>query len=222
MPLRPSLLSEIETALGSALTPNLTAASAGSDLFEAYVFTLILRAATEEGATVTFENVDGNRPQTFTFRTSPGQIWWDARPYTHAVLSFAGKPSLEVHLGVYIAGKSGVFHEADLAVLFRDEAQTCRQNGVPPRSARVLIATECKFYSTTPGLGLARGFVGLCSDLTSRDCYFVMNSTSNSVEKLLAHKRKNWEHQVFPSSTGPVLRLRNSFQHAFKNFKVRY
>src|SRR5947209_1629753 len=99
--MRAALLSEIRTAIGSALNPNLTAASAGSDLFEAYVFGLVLTAARQEGATIRFENVDGSSSQTFTFRTSPGHLFWDNRPYTHAVIEFLNRPELEAHLGVY-------------------------------------------------------------------------------------------------------------------------
>jgi hypothetical protein len=220
--MRATLLSEIKAALGSALSPNLTAASDGSDLFEAYVFGLVLLAARQEGAlSIRFENVDQSTPNAFTFRTSPGHLYWDSRPYTHAVIEFPNRPELEVHLGIYVGGKSGVIHEADVAVILRDEAITSRNNQVPPRSSKVILAVECKFYSTNLPLSLARGFVGLCSELTSRDCFFVMNTGSTSVEKLLTHHGKNWENQVFPTSDRVNL-LRAAFREAFKHFKTRY
>lgn len=219
--MRPALLSEIQAALGAAVSPNLTAASAGSDLFEAYVFGLVLRAARREGASIRFENVDGSLSSTFTFRTSPGHLFWDNRPYTHAVIEFPNRPELEAHLGVYVGGKSGVIHEADVAVVFRDEAMTSRINQVPPRSSKVVLAIECKFYSTNLPLSLARGFVGLCSELTSRDCFFVMNTGSASVEKLLTHHDKKWENLIAPASDTVNL-LCTSFQKAFKNFKTRF
>jgi hypothetical protein len=219
--MRAALLSEIETALGSALNPNLTAASAGSDLFEAYVFSLVLSAARQEGASIRFQNVDGTSSSTFTFRTSPGHLFWEHRPYTHAVIEFQNRPLLEAHMGVYVGGKSGVIHEADVAVVLRDEANTSRNNQVPPRSSKVILAIECKFYSTNLPLSLARGFVGLCSELTSRDCFFVMNTGSASVEKLLTHHDKNWENLIAPASDTVNL-LRATFQKAFKRFKTRY
>src|SRR5258706_11949688 len=115
------LLAEIEQALSSALTPSLTRWSDGADLYEAYVFSLILDAATVEGAVISFRNVDGTPPTTFTFRTSPGHIYSRRRAYSHALLQFSDVPLLlEVHTGVYVSGKSGLIHEADVLVLLAD------------------------------------------------------------------------------------------------------
>jgi hypothetical protein len=131
-------------------------------------------------------------------------------------------PLLEVHTGVYVSGKSGLIHEADVLVLLADEADTCRGNDVPPRSHQTLLAVECKFYSSGLQLGLARGFVGLCSDLSSRECFFVTNTTALSVEKLLAHQRKKWQNVVTPGSGVAIERFRNAVQDIFKDFKTRY
>ncbi|MBI4516858.1 MAG: hypothetical protein HY699_13695 [Deltaproteobacteria bacterium] len=215
------MLNEIRSAVGAALVPNLTNASAAADIFEAYTFSIVLRAAVDEGASVTFENVDGARTNALTFRTSPGHIWSPTRPYTHAVVQFPGKPELEAHLGVFVTGKSGVLHEADVAVLSRVEAATCRQNRVAPRSASLILTVECKFYTTSLGLGLARGFLGLCTDFTADRCFFVTNTNSDSAERLLAHQKRRWEHRVVPSEPVPTSRLKSSFQEAFKNFKAR-
>jgi len=196
----------------------LTIASAASDIFEAYVFTLLIEAARAEHAQVTFQNVDGKSTPTLTFRTSPGFIWSRAQPYTHAMILFPGKPALEAHLGVYVTGNSGVLHEADVAVMYSDEAETCRRERVAPRSKRVVLGAECKFYSTLPGLHLGRGFLGLCADMTGRELFFVMNTTATSIERLLSHRHREWDHQIVPGSP-TVARLRSSFQTVFKNFK---
>lgn len=221
LPLRPELLNEIRSTLGATLVPNLTTTSAASDIFESYIFSIALRAASEEGASITFENVDGSQTNTLTFRTSPGHVWSSAQPYSHAIIQFAGKPDLEAHIGIYVTGKSSVLHEADIAVLSRIEAMTCRQNRVAPRSSSLVLTVECKFYTTSLGLGLARGFIGLCTDFTGDRCFFVTNTSSDSVERLLAHQRRKWEHRVVPSGAVPVSRLKSSFQEVFKNFKAR-
>lgn len=150
------LISSIEQALGPALALSLTNASAGADLYEAYVFSLILDAAAIEGASITFKDVNGDDPATFIFRTSPGHIYSKAQLYSHAVLEFSDVPPLEAHTGVYVSGKSGLIHEADVLVLLAEEANTCRDNDVPPRSHQALLAVECKFYSAGLQLGLAR------------------------------------------------------------------
>lgn len=218
----PDLLNQIQNALGPALSPSLSQASAGSDIFEAYVLTIILDAAQNEGSNVSFRNVDGSVPTVFTFRTSPGHIWSNSQPFTHAVIQFPDSPPLEAHLGVYVSGKSGLIHEADVLVLLAEEADLCRQNGVPPRSRRSIVAIECKFYTSPLKIGLARGFVGLCSDLSSRECFFVANSESMSVQKLLSHQRKKWQSPIEPSQAVAVQRFRNSVQDAFKDFKTKY
>ena len=69
------LLNEISLQLGHAINSSLTATSDSSDLFEAYLLSLVLRAAEREGAGISYEDVHGNSsPTTFVFRTSPGQI----------------------------------------------------------------------------------------------------------------------------------------------------
>ena len=218
----PSLLTQIQNALGGAIAPSLTAASAGSDIFEAYILSIVLNAAEIEGATIAFRNVDGSVPGLFTFRTSPGHIWWDSQLYTHVELQFPDAPLLELHLGVYVTGKSGLIHEADVLVLLSEEAQMCRLNQVPPRSRKSIIAAECKFYASNLRIGLGRAFVGLCSDLSTRECFFVTNSTSTSIEKLLTHQRRKWQSLVEPNQQVVVDRFRNSLQDAFKDFKTKH
>lgn len=218
----PALLQAIQAALGPAIIPSLTAASAGSDIFEAYVLSIILQAAGIEGAAVGFRNVNGTSTNIFTFRTSPGHIWWNNQPYTHAEIQFTNLPLLEAHTGVYVSGKSGLIHESDVLVLLSDEAQLSRQNQVPPRSKRSILSAECKFYSAGLSISLARGFVGLCSDLSSRECFFITNNSGVSVEKLLTHQRKKWQSSIQPNQAVAVARLRNSVQDVFKDFRVMY
>jgi hypothetical protein len=221
MSINVDLLADIQTTLGQTITPNLSVTSNVSDIFEAYVFSLVIEAARTEDAIVQYRDVHGQSPVTFVFRTAPGYIFSTAHPYTHAVISFQGKPPLEAHAGVRVVGKSGVLHECDVAVIEQAEAETCRQRQVPPRSTKVLVAVECKFYSTPLQLYLARSFIGLASDLSTKDPIFVTNNRSNSLEKLLSSRRMKWEHNLIPSASVEVLRLRHEFQGAFKTFKAK-
>jgi len=214
------LLDQIQASLGSAISSSLRTASDTSDIFEAYVFSLVIEAARTEGANVTYRNVNGTIPSVFVFRTSPGYIFSTHQPYTHAVLSFANKPPLEAHVGVRVVGKSGVLHECDVAVIEQAEAETCRQRQVPPRSSKVRVAVECKFYSVPLQLHLARAFIGLTSDLSVGKPLFVTNSFSASLEKLLSGRGKDWEHNLSPSAPVEVMRLRHKFQDAFQHYKA--
>jgi hypothetical protein len=221
MPIRPGLLSEIRGALGSAVTPSLTAASAASDLFEAYVFCLILEAARAEGARVTLNSPAGSNPTPFVFRTSPGFLSSDLRNYGYANIEFRGCPPLEAHVSVRVAGHSGVLHECDVSVIRADEATLCRQSTarISPRSAKVVLAIEAKFYTVPLALHLGRGFLGLVRDISSGAVFFVMNRQAPSIEKLLSHKKQRWEKDVHPGDKRAVERFRNAVQTCFVNYQ---
>lgn len=221
MPINSVLLSSIQAALGTTVTPSLTSTSSTSDIFEAYVFGLVLDAARIEGANMYFRDVLGNIPATFVFRTSPGYIFSTAQQYTHAVIEFPNKPALEAHMGIRVSGASGVLHECDVAVLYQNEATICRFNGVSPRSSKLIMGIECKFYSSNIPLGQARAFMGLRGDLTAQDCYFVINTSSDSAQKLLAKKNRDYGINIVPSSTVTVDRLRSDFQSSFVKFRDR-
>lgn len=221
LPPLPDLLNAIDLSLAS-LPINLTSQSAGGDVFEAYIFALIVDAAENEGAAIVFLNRDGSVPSQFIFRTSPGHLYSSAQNYTYARIEFPNVPILEAHLGVYVSGKSQLIHEADVVVVASSEADLCRNNSVPPRSHRCVLTVECKFYASNIGLFLGRGFVGLCSDLSARETFFVTNSASDSVQKLLVHKRLKWESQLQPNEAVNVVRFRNAVQEVFKDYKAKY
>lgn len=220
MPITDELLNEVQTALGAAVSPALSSASAVSDLFEAYILTLVIRAAQVEGAIVRYVDANGAPAQAFVFRTSPGYIWSTTQPYTYAVIQFPGREALEAHVGVRVAGKSGVLHEFDVCVIRQSEGDTARQNRVHPRSSKVLIGVECKFYTTPLTLGLARAFIGLGSDVSTKNVIFVTNAESESVQRLLTARGQQWANKAVPASFVDVERLRNEIQSAFKYFKA--
>ena len=225
MPLRPALFADIQSAIGNALIPSLTSASAVSDLYEAYLFCIIIDAARAEGATrVDFRSRSQTNPTVFVFRTSPGYLHSTTQDYGYAEIEFQGKPVLEAHLGVRIAGSSGVLHECDVCVLLQEEANVCRnrETTLVPRSARVVLSVEAKFYAGALGLHLGREFLGFLSDTSVGKSFFVVNRESDSIEKLLSHKKKLWEHNISPPNTRDVERLRNAFQTGFKDFNAKY
>jgi hypothetical protein len=224
MPIRPTLLAEIQQALGSATIPSLTSAAAVSDIYEAYLFSLVLQAARTEGADVTLTCINGGAPSTFVFRTSPGYLNSRHRNYGYAVIEFPGCPALEAHLGVRVSGHSAVLHECDISVLMQTEAVVCRSRNelVAPRSHKVVIAVEAKYYTTDLALHLGRGFLGLVRDLSAQNAFFVINREARSIERLLAHKKQQWEHKIVPNEPVSVNRLTNALQKAFHNFQAKY
>lgn len=216
------MIDDLADVLDNCISTRNIALSSDSDIFEAYIFGLVVRAAREEGATISYQDVNGRNVTNLLFRNSPGLIHSQNKNYTHGVIQFVNKPILETHVGVKVAGKSGVLHEADIAVLDRAEAEKCRRNNVSPRSSKILISVECKFYSSSLQLHLARSFLGLVSDFSVKEPFFVSNTESNSVEKLLSHRTRHWEKNICPTCiNNEVDRLAYEFRIAFKNYKAR-
>ena len=213
----------IDLLISEFQTPNLGSmtSAAMNDRYEAFIWLLAIRAARQEGATVSLQNVGGLPATSPVLRTSPGVIYSLNQNYTHAVIAFLGKPELEAHLGVQIDAKSGVAHEADVAVLDRAEAILCRENSVNPRYFSALIIAECKYYSTPLPLGLSRNFIGLSREMRALDCFFVANQDSTNVSKVLAYDRSHFRTLVLPS-TSPAENLLHQFRAKYNHFKALY
>jgi hypothetical protein len=222
MPIRNNLLSDIENALGALSSSNLNSLSTIDNLYEVYLLTLILRAAINEGGTYSLRNINGG--SSLYFRTAPGYIASNAQNYTYSEISFPQKPVLEAHVGIRCTGPSTVLHESDICVLYKTEADLCRQSRdrVAPRSSKIVISVEAKYYTSPLGLHLGRAFLGLIADFSADNSIFVTNSSSESIEKLLSHKSKMWEHNITPNQINDVNRLIHSFQTAFKDFKAKH
>ncbi len=221
MPIRPDMWADISAALGAAASANLSATSAGSDLYECYVWALVLEAARREGASIRLLNRAGLPATSFWFRTSPSAIFSNAHDYCHAEIQFSGCATLEAHIGVFVSGKSKVNHECDVAVLYKDEADTCRRESVHPRSSKILLAIECKYYlSSSLGVNLGRSFLGLVNDIYANGRFFVSTQNSGSVDRLFSKHNKEYEVGMSPMAPDLEVRLRGSFEKLFRNFKA--
>jgi hypothetical protein len=135
MPASQILLDELSSILSDANTCGYSSRSQSNDVFEGYVWSLIIQAARYEGATIQYETANEQATKVLLFRTSPGNIFSTAQAYTHATITFATHPPLEAHIGIKVSGKSRLLHECDVAVLYRDEARNCRRNLVHPQSS---------------------------------------------------------------------------------------
>ena len=92
------LLDDIRAAisrLGSPGAPGLTLASAAADLFEVFIFYIVLDEAINAGAQVWLKPSSAGPPPTVAFRTSPGCIT-ATDSYTYALLTFTrvGSPHI--------------------------------------------------------------------------------------------------------------------------------
>ncbi len=109
MSIKSRLKQGIRSRLGRSIEPAFNEETKTSDLYEEYIFNIILSAARNEGASIVYRDGLGNVPQSFKFRRSPGEIYATDRPYTHTVLEFPGTPLLEVHIGVMVRGILKIF-----------------------------------------------------------------------------------------------------------------
>jgi hypothetical protein len=241
MAIRKDLLNDINAALVGAASGGYKTRAAVSDIYEVYILTLVIKAARAEGAVISYRDANDNPTSKFVFRTGPGFIFPRnpmRRKFTHAVLEFPGKDPLEAHVGIYVAGNSGVLHECDVSVVDLNEAQKCRllvPAKVAPHARKVLLATECKFYKSGLRLNLARSFVGLTADFSGKPFYFVANTSSALIagtkrrprsesieiflnERLHAHQ---WQVAIIPTELRRVDRLQGSFEEMFKKYKTK-
>ncbi len=215
------LIDELDSSLSSTIPHPYKSISAACDVYEGYLWMLVLEAAKEQGANISFETRENKPASNLIFRTSPGNIYSKAHDYTHAILDFGGQTSeLEVHIGIYILGKSTVIHECDVAVIERNEGIACRSSLAHPRSSKMLLSVECKFYSSNLSIAIGRGFLGLSKDLQAKNRYFVSSATSSSVEKLISYHKANWECPVIPSEQLKVDRLKSQFANTFRDFTI--
>jgi hypothetical protein len=213
------LLEEVRSLLRTTVTPYTNAAEA-HDIYEAYLFALTVSVARDSRANIDYVTVDGTPTTNLVFRTSPGMIYSTILPYTHAVIEFPGVPPLEAHIGVRVQGRSRVLHECDVLVLSQEEADRARVQQVAPRGGHSLLAIECKFYTSTLNLGLARGFEGLHADLGTRRTLFVANLNAVRVARYLNHRRRSWEQTVRPGAQ-QVNHVESLIREAFKDHCVR-
>lgn len=137
------------------------------------------------------------------------------------MIEFANKPLLEAHVGVYVSGRSRLYHEADVAVLSRAVARTCRADRTDPPHSEAVLLLECKYYAADPGVGLGREFLGLSAECGKDQCVFVTNQRATRLQKLFEEHDREWGHQILPGQNNDVDRLVGFAQRAFTRYKAR-
>jgi len=134
--------------------------------YEAYVFALCGEAVRgiPGGSATLFGRKSGANPNVVVFRGAPGSMSSDNQDFAFLKCS-AGPRKFEIHLDVEYEGQSRATHELDVSVCTAEHADRVRLTGQSPRTNRhLLMAFECKFYTSAPGVALARTFVGLLAD----------------------------------------------------------
>jgi hypothetical protein len=165
--------------------------------FEAYVFALCCEAVRRAGGTAELTGIkSGTKPNPVVFRGAPGSMASRTQNFVYAACELNQK-RFEVHVDVEYQGTSGALHEIDVSLCDENHAQAVRTTRGTPKTAgkKLLMAFECKFYDSKPGVLLGRTFVGLISDCGSlRLEAFVSNIPS---DKLLQYLSKSSRPEPF-------------------------
>lgn len=168
--------------------------------YEAYVLSLCVEAVRNAGGTAVLTGIlSGSNPSVVVFRGGPGDMASKSQNFCYLDCAL-GKKRFEIHVDVVYQGQSGASHEIDVSICEAAHAQDVRESGRAPRTNKYLIgAMECKFYESTPGVALARTFVGLLRDCSSnRLNAFVSNRTTPSLDSFLSTP---WAPQPFTDLT---------------------
>lgn len=163
-------------------------------VYEAYVFSLCLRAVHELGVKAVLLGVQGP-PNPFIFRGGSGQIHSTFRNYGFARFAL-GETSFEIHAGVEFTGNSGMMHELDVCIVRGNDAVKCREQRNDPRAASLVGGWECKFYAGNLRKESGRAFVGLMDDMGTkvRLSGLCSNSVHPQLRKYFQPRRRPYPH----------------------------
>lgn len=158
--------------------------------YEAYVFGLCTKAVKNAGGTAVLKGIiTGVNPVPVIFRGAPGNMSSKAQDFCYAYCELKNK-QFEIHVDVQYEGTSGATHEIDVSIFEHERAEKVRNSGRLPKTAKLFMIFECKFYmSTIPSADLGRGFAGLVKDCSAnRLNAFVSNKASDNLQKYFTNK----------------------------------
>lgn len=218
------LLAQLRAQLPQAFPTTMSAtATPGNDLYEAYLFGLVLEAAKIAGYLVELRDGSGAARQ-LHLRRSPGRIFSTGAPgalFTHARLTVGNRPPLEVHTGVRFVGRSRVLHEADVLVIPEKDANRCRAVGVDPQSKAAFLVIEAKYWTKAVKLGTGREFLGLRRDSSAKAQAFVCTVAKSSAIALLAGSPGvEYDDGVLPALAGEQS-LRSYVHRLLRDYRDR-
>lgn len=158
--------------------------------YEAYIWSLCKQAVEEAGGSAVLRGIQsGDNPHQIILRGAPGSMASMAQDFCYINCQLNGK-EFEIHIDVQYEGSSGASHEIDVSIYDHASAEAVRINGSLPRSSKLIMAIECKFYTASvPSAALGRGFVGLVRDYPgTRLNAFVSNKSSKNLDKYFTNK----------------------------------
>ena len=158
--------------------------------YEAYIFSLCKVAVERAGVTVNLRGIKSRgTPKTLVFRGAPGYMDSLAQDFCYAYCELNGK-EFEIHLDVQYEGCSSALHEIDVSVYEHESAEKIRNTGKIPKSDKLIMMFECKFYDKSiVSTNVARAFAGLVQDCRGNKVNaFASNNGSDNLKKYFSNK----------------------------------
>lgn len=202
------LLNDIRIVLTSLVsTSNVYSSRTKVDkLYEAYILSCVVKALINLNCTLEARDNNDTVTTNFLFRLKPGYIFSPTTSSSFVHILYNNK-QYELHSGVRVSGKSSVLHEMDVAIIEKNEADSCRNQSRHPRPTKLKFLAECKFYGSDLPLNIGREYLGLCSEFSIRVKSIVSNAGSNSIHKLLTTHRQTSNFNLTPLQPNEI----NSF-----------
>jgi hypothetical protein len=207
----PQLLAAVRSGLITAQHLGYDAQSEAHDVYEAYILTLLIRAADNLGWQWELHDQSCSVTNRAVFRKGPGRL--PTGNFTHVMLSKANKQDLEAHIGVKVRGISGVAHEFDLLLISESAAALRRSQGFDPDYTDVVAHAEAKYYGGNLPLPLGRSMVGL-----DAECYLagksvlVTNQNGGTVDNLITHYGVSFRFLVRPGRSQAIYHMTKLFE----------
>jgi len=106
-------------------------------------------------------------------------------------------------------------------VLDGAEAVFCRRNNVHPKRSKTLLTAECKFFAGKLGIALGRQFIGVTTDLGCEGRFFLSNSEGRSVDRVLAHHKRQRFFGLSPLNEDAENQVVAQFRGTFRDLKAK-
>lgn len=158
--------------------------------YEAYVWSLCKYAVEIVGGQAVLKGINtGINPNPIILRGNHGHMASRAQNYCYINCKL-GEKAFEIHLDVQYEGTSKALHEIDVSIYDHDSADEVRKKYLFPKSAKIIAAAECKFYTAaSPGIAQGRQFVGLLNDFgPMKVSAFVSNRASQNLSRYFSNK----------------------------------
>lgn len=206
--MRASLLLAIQTELRNigASSPALAHRARTDKIFEVFVWSCMLRALRELGATLEARDHADAPTTLLDFRLAPGLLYNPTTTPGFVLVSYEGS-EYEVHCGLRVLGSSKVLHELDVCILERSHARRCRTQRIDPDSSGVKFLAECKYYGRAIPLHLGREFLGLGSEFSIRVETIVANQGSPDVHRLVKRHRGTSQFNLTTANPAKIARF---------------